>query len=30
MDKGSLLAHGLPKDVFEDIKVVESYLSVRK
>jgi len=30
MDKGSVLAHGLPKDVFEDIKVIESYLSVRK
>ena len=30
MDKGSVLAHGLPKDVFENIKVVESYLSVRK
>jgi len=30
MDKGSVLTHGSPKDVFEDIKVIESYLSVRK
>ena len=30
MDSGSVLAHGKPKDVFEDIKVIESYLTVRR
>lgn len=30
MDRGSVLAHGLPKEVFENIKVIEAYLSVRR
>lgn len=30
MDQGKVLTHGLPKDVFENVKVIESYLSVRK
>ena len=30
MDNGSVLSHGKPKDVFEDIKVIESYLTVRR
>jgi len=30
MDRGSLLAHGPPAEVFENIKVIESYLSVRR
>jgi len=30
MDNGSVLAHGKPSDVFEDIKVIESYLTVRR
>lgn len=30
MDNGRILAHGLPKDVLENIKVIESYLSVKK
>jgi len=30
MDQGRVLAHGKPKEVFENIKVIESYLSVRR
>ena len=30
MDKGSVLAHGEPTEVFEDARVIESYLSVRR
>jgi ABC-type branched-subunit amino acid transport system ATPase component len=30
MDNGSVLSHGKPSDVFEDIKVIESYLTVRR
>lgn len=30
MDQGRVLAHGLPKEVFENIKVIETYLSVRR
>ena len=30
MDNGSVLSHGKPRDVFEDIKVIESYLTVRR
>jgi branched-chain amino acid transport system ATP-binding protein len=30
MDRGAVLAHGLPMEVFENIKVIESYLSVRR
>jgi branched-chain amino acid transport system ATP-binding protein len=30
MDQGRVIAHGDPKDVFENIKVIESYLSVRR
>jgi branched-chain amino acid transport system ATP-binding protein len=29
MDRGSVIAHGPPKEVFEDIKVIESYLKVK-
>lgn len=30
MDRGSVLAHGEPMEVFENVKVIESYLSVRR
>jgi len=30
MDQGRIIAHGDPKEVFEDIKVIESYLSVKR
>lgn len=30
MDQGRVLAHGDPMEVFENIKVIESYLSVRR
>lgn len=30
MDQGKVLAHGKPSDVFENVKVIESYLSVKK
>ena len=30
MDRGGVMAHGGPKEVFENIKVIESYLSVRR
>lgn len=30
MDRGSVLAHGEPMEVFEDARVIESYLSVRR
>ena len=30
LDSGSVLSHGKPKDVFEDIKVIESYLTVKR
>jgi len=30
MDRGSVLAHGEPKEVFEDERVIEAYLSVRR
>ena len=29
MDRGSVIAHGSPEEVFEDIKVIESYLKVK-
>jgi branched-chain amino acid transport system ATP-binding protein len=29
MDRGSVIAHGPPEEVFEDIKVIESYLKVK-
>jgi branched-chain amino acid transport system ATP-binding protein len=29
MDRGSVIAHGPPKEVFEDIKVIEYYLKVK-
>ncbi len=30
MDQGGVLAHGEPMEVFENVKVIESYLSVRR